>query len=60
MDLDDLEPQRPRAKPKNLDDLGIDELEAYAAELESEISRVKSKIKAKRDYLSGADGLFRR
>lgn len=60
MDPEDLEPQRPRPQPKNLDDMGVQELEAYVAELEAEVARVRAKIKAKQDYRSGVEGLFKR
>jgi uncharacterized small protein (DUF1192 family) len=60
MELDDLEPRKQKPKPKDLESLGVDELEDYLAELEAEATRVKDKIKAKKAYLSGADSLFKR
>ncbi|MGF1610270.1 MAG: DUF1192 domain-containing protein [Kiloniellales bacterium] len=60
MDPEDLEPRKQKPKPKDLDALGVDELEDYLAELEAEILRVKDKIKGKKAYLSGADALFKR
>jgi uncharacterized small protein (DUF1192 family) len=59
MDVEDLEPRKQKPKPKDLDSLGVDELEKYLAELEAEAERVKQKIQAKKSYLSGADSLFR-
>ena len=59
MDLDDLEPRKAIEKPKDLDSLGIEQLEDYLAELESEVAQVKAKIKAKKQYLSGAASLFK-
>lgn len=59
MDVEDLEPRKQKPKPKDLDSLGVDELEEYLAELEAEAERVKQKIQAKKSYLSGADSLFR-
>ncbi|MGF1594747.1 MAG: DUF1192 domain-containing protein [Kiloniellaceae bacterium] len=59
MDVEDLEPRKQKPKPKDLEILGVDELEAYLAELEAEAERVKQKIQAKKAYLSGADSLFR-
>ena len=59
MDLDDLEPRKQQPKPKDLDSLGVEELEDYLAELEAEAARVKEKIAAKKTYLSGAAGLFK-
>lgn len=59
MDIDDLEPRKQKPKPKDLESLGVDELEEYLAELEAEAERVKAKIQAKKSYLSGADSLFK-
>ncbi len=59
MDLDDLEPRKTKPKPKDLDVLGVEELEGYLAELEAEAARVKEKLAAKKAYLSGAEGLFK-
>jgi len=59
MDPEDLEPRKQPAKPKDLDVLGIEELDAYLAELEAEAARVRDKIAQKRDYLAGLDGLFK-
>lgn len=60
MDTDDLEPRKPIAKPKDLDLLGVEELQDYLAELEAEAARVREKIAAKTDYQSTADALFKR
>ena len=59
MEPEDLEPRAVRPKPKDLDMMGVEELEEYLAELEAEALRVKEKIKAKRDYKSGAAALFK-
>jgi len=59
MDPEDLEPRKQPAKPKDLDVLGIEELDAYLAELEAEAARVRDKIAQKRDYRAGLDGLFK-
>lgn len=59
MDLEDLEPRKTKPKPKDLDNLGVEELETYIEELEAEIARVKEKLAAKKTYLSGADSLFK-
>lgn len=59
MDPEDLEPRKQPAKPKDLDVLGIEELEAYLAELEAEAARVRGKIAQKKDYRAGLDGLFK-
>ncbi|WP_421706544.1 DUF1192 domain-containing protein [Algihabitans sp.] len=59
MDTDDLEPRKPIAKPKDLDLLGVEELQDYLAELEGEAERVRAKIAAKTDYQTTADALFK-
>lgn len=59
MDLEDLEPRKQKPKPKDLDSLGVDELEDYLANLEAEAERVKQKIVAKKAYLTGAGSLFK-
>lgn len=59
MDTDDLEPRKPIAKPKDLDLLGVEELQDYLAELESEAERVRAKIAAKTDYQDTAAALFK-
>lgn len=59
MDIDDLEPRKQKPKPKDLESLGVDELEEYLGELEAEAERVRAKIAAKKSYLSGADSLFK-
>lgn len=59
MDIDDLEPRKQQPKPKDLESMGVDELEEYLAELQAEAQRVQDKIKAKKSYLSGADSLFK-
>ncbi len=59
MDLEDLETRKQQPKPKDLESMGVEELEEYLAELESEAERVREKIAAKKAYLSGADSLFK-
>ena len=60
MDESDLEPRRKPAQPKDLILLGIAELEAYIAELEVEIARVRADISAKLGQRRGAEALFKR
>ena len=60
MDLEELEPRKQTPKPKDLEAMGVEELEAYLAELEQEAERVREKIAAKKAYLSGAESLFKR
>ncbi len=59
MELEDLEPRKVKPKPRDLDVMGVEELEEYLAELEAEAARVNEKIAAKKAYLSGADALFK-
>ena len=59
MDIDDLEPRKVKPKPRDLDALGIAELEDYLSQLLGEAERVRQKIAAKKAYLGGAAGLFK-
>jgi uncharacterized small protein (DUF1192 family) len=59
MDPEDLEPRTKRPKLRDLESMGVTELEDYIAELKSEIERVETKLRAKRAHLSGAAGLFK-
>lgn len=56
---DDEEPSVRLERPKALEDMAVDELEHYAQKLESELQQVRDTIQRKRDYLSGAEGLFK-
>jgi uncharacterized small protein (DUF1192 family) len=60
IDTDDLEPPKKRIEPLNLDALSIAELEAYIAQLTSEIERVKLKIAAKTAHRDAASAVFGR
>ncbi len=60
MDPMDLEPRKAIAKPKDLDLMGVEELQDYLAELEAEAERVRAKIAGKTDYKAAADSLFKR
>ncbi len=60
MDAEDLEPRKAIEKPKDLDLMGVDELNEYLAALEAEVEVVKAKIATKKAYLSNVDGLFKR
>ncbi len=59
MDLDELEPQKKKTAPKDLDAMGVEQLEEYLAELEAEVARVRTKITEKKDYLAGAQQFFK-
>lgn len=58
-DEDDL-PRPAEWRPRNLEPLSIDQLEAYIAVLEGEIARVRADIAAKRAVRSAAEGFFRK
>ena len=60
MEDEDLDPRRKTPKKRDLTPLSIDELEAYIAEMEGEILRVREAISAKRKQRGGADSLFKR
>lgn len=59
MDIEDLEPRKQVPKPRDLDSLGVEQLEEYLAELQAEVARVEEKIAAKKSYRSGADAFFK-
>ena len=56
----DLEPRTLRPKPTNLDDLSIDDLREYIAELEIEIDRVQRDIAAKESKHVEAESVFKK
>jgi uncharacterized small protein (DUF1192 family) len=60
MDTDDLEPRKPKAQLRNLEIMGVAELNDYIAELEAEIARVRGVIKAKSSHRVGAENLFKK
>jgi len=59
MDIEELEPRKKKPEPKNLEAMGVEELEAYRAELEAELARVKTEIEGKKAYLAGAGAFFK-
>jgi uncharacterized small protein (DUF1192 family) len=59
MDPDELEPQKKKAVPKDLDAMGVEQIEEYLAEIETEAARVRAKIAEKKDYLAGAERFFK-
>jgi uncharacterized small protein (DUF1192 family) len=58
--FDDLEPQKQTKKPKPLDDMSIDDLKEYVANLQAEIARVEVAIKAKQTHMTAMDALFKK
>ena len=59
MDIEELEPRKKKPEPKNLEALGVEELEEYQAELETEVARVKAELEDKKSYLAGAQAFFK-
>lgn len=60
MDIEDLEPRKVKPKPKSLDPLSVDELNAYIQELEDEIVRVRGEIARKSAHLNAAAAFFKK
>ncbi len=60
MDLGDLEPQKVKPPKKNLDELSIEALGEYIAELEAEIERTREAIKLKEKARAGAEAFFKK
>lgn len=58
----DEEETRPKVdsfNPRILDRLSVEELEEYIEELKSEIARVESDIRSKKDSISAAESVFK-
>jgi uncharacterized small protein (DUF1192 family) len=58
-DQDDL-PRRASTKPPDLTTWSVEELEAYIARLESEITRARAAIEAQRSVRGAAEALFKK
>ena len=59
MDSDDLEPRKVKPKPKDLELLGVKELEEYIAGLQAEIDRARAVIDGKQSHKGAAEALFK-
>ena len=59
MDWNDLEPQKKKPKPKNLEEMSISALDEYIDELKTEIVRAEDMIKTKKVARNGADSVFK-
>lgn len=57
--FDDLEPQKKAPTQKNLENLGIVELEAYIVELKAEIERTEKEIVKKKAIRDRAAAAFK-
>jgi len=60
LDIDDLEPQKKPKEIKNLEIMSVEALNDYIAELEEEISRVRSAISLKESARDGAESFFKK
>lgn len=57
---EELEPPRAKTKPKDLEQMSVQELEDYIASLEQEIARADDMISKKQAHKNGAEALFGR
>lgn len=60
MEEDNPRPPKGQLELRALYDLSIEDLEAYIAELEAEITRVRQDIDKKNRHREGIEGLFKR
>ncbi len=60
MEPEDLEPQRQKPPPKNLQIMGIQELNDYIADLKAEIARAEATITSKQAARGTADTFFKK
>ena len=60
MDWEELDPKKKAPERKNLDVMGVAELQAYIADLEAEIARAQAMIAAKQKAKSGAESFFKK
>lgn len=56
---DEIDPKTKKAKPRLLDNMSVDELEAYKMDLSAEIQRVEAEIARKLAHKSAVDSLFK-
>lgn len=59
MEDDELQPRARLAEAKPLETYSVEELEAYESALEQELREVRTTLESKKQYLSGAQSLFR-
>lgn len=60
MDMDDLLPTKKQPPKKNLEELSIEALDDYIAELEAEIERTRAEIVKKHAAKAGAEAFFKK
>ena len=56
---DEIEPQKQKPKPKNLEEMSISARGEYIEDLQAEIARAEAMIKSKENARDGADSFFR-
>ena len=59
MDTDDLEPVKKKLAPKKLEEMSLEALGDYIAELEAEIARARESIALKQEARQGAESVFK-
>lgn len=59
MDWDELDPKKKVPERRNLEVMGVAELEAYIVDLQAEIARAQAAIAAKQKAKSGAEKFFK-
>ncbi|MGE5516735.1 MAG: DUF1192 family protein [Bacteroidota bacterium] len=60
MDWEDLDPKKKAPPARNLEIMGVAELNAYIEELEGEIARARAAIAAKQSARAGAESFFKK
>ncbi len=60
MDWDEPDPRKTTPERKNLDIMGVAELEAYIAGLHAEIERARAMIASKQSAKAGAESFFKK
>jgi len=56
---DDTTPKNQPKKPKLLDNMSVDELEAYIQDMKTEITRVEQEITRKKAHAAAVSSLFK-
>lgn len=56
---DDLDPRTKKPTLKKLDNMSVEELDAYIGAMKAEILRVEEEIKRKKAHMAAASSLFK-
>jgi uncharacterized small protein (DUF1192 family) len=59
LDLNDLEQEKKKPEPINLEVMSVEALNTYIRELQDEIERVKNEIASKKAARVGAESIFK-